>query len=223
MHKKTILAGTMVLLFLGVTLLPASAQMASSEITQYQETTVIERFMDDVERIALESHSFGDFVQSVQNLCCTQDYGKYPVVREIVTKILQFFIKKQGVSIAGLNLFNMLGQSSSSRLSANFFVISYGAYNRLNPRKENSIDLFKEGFSLWRYSDAAKLLKGRTIVMERQPFGIRQRMTGPQIGIMRGFRGIFLDIESKLTGNSYVFFLGGARRIRAFDLTPFSK
>jgi hypothetical protein len=222
MHKKTILAGTMVLLFLGVTLIPASAKMVSTETIEYQETTSIERFMDDVERIALESHTFGDFVQRVQDLCCTKDYARYPVVREIVTKILQFLMQRQGFSIAGLNLFNLLGQSSS-RLSSNFFVISYGAYKRLNPRKENSIDFFKERFSLWRYSDAAKLLKGRTIIMERQPFGIRQRMTGPQIGIMRGFRGIFLDIESKLTGNSYVFFLGGARRIRAFDLTPFSK
>ena len=86
-----------------------------------------------------------------------------------------------------------------------------------------SADLFKEGFSMWRYSDTAKLLKGKTLILERHPFGVHQRMMGPQLGIMRGFRGIFLDIESKLTGNSYVFFIGGARRIRAFDLTPLSK
>jgi hypothetical protein len=76
---------------------------------------------------------------------------------------------------------------------------------------------------MWRYSDTAKLLKGRTLILERQPFGIHQKMLGPQLGFMKGFKGIYIDIESKLTGNAYVFFLGRAHRIRAFDLTPLSK
>jgi hypothetical protein len=48
-------------------------------------------------------------------------------------------------------------------------------------------------------------------------------MTGPQVGLMSGFKGIYIDHESKLTGDSYVFFIGHAHRIRVFDLTPFSK
>ncbi|KYK20464.1 hypothetical protein AYK25_04695 [Thermoplasmatales archaeon SM1-50] len=222
MYKKTILVGTMILLLLGVTVLPVSALMTSTEAIKYQETTTIERFMDDAEHIASESQTFGDFIQRVRDLSLTKDYGSYPVIRELFTKILQVIFQNQGIGIAGINLFDLLG-SSSSRLSANYFVISYGAYHRLSPRKENSINFFREGFPLWRYSDTARLLKGRTLIFARQPFGIHQKMTGPQIGIMRGFRGIYIDLESKLTGNSYVFFLGGVRRIRAFDLTPFSK
>jgi hypothetical protein len=76
---------------------------------------------------------------------------------------------------------------------------------------------------MWRYSDVSKLLKGRTLILERQPFGVHQKMVGPQIGIMKGFRGIYIDIESKLTGNSYVVFMGIVHRIRTFDLTPLSK
>ncbi len=222
MYKKTILATTMIFLLMGVALLPVSAQTTSSEELACQETTTIETFMQDVERIAFESNTFSEFVQKLRDLVFEKDYSKYAVINEMFSKILQYLQKTQAFSIAGINILDLLGKSSS-RLSSNFFVISYGAYHRLNPRKENSIDLFKEGFSMWRYSDTARLLKGKTLILERHPFGVHQRMTGPQLGIMRGFRGIFLDIESKLTGNSYVLFIGGARRIRAFDLTPLSK
>lgn len=212
----------MIFLLMGVALLPVSAQTTSSEELACQETTTIETFMQDVERIAFESNTFSEFVQKLRDLVFEKDYSKYAVINEMFSKILQYLQKTQAFSIAGINILDLLGKSSS-RLSSNFFVISYGAYHRLNPRKENSIDLFKEGFSMWRYSDTARLLKGKTLILERHPFGVHQRMTGPQLGIMRGFRGIFLDIESKLTGNSYVLFIGGARRIRAFDLTPLSK
>ncbi|MBN1860374.1 MAG: hypothetical protein JW840_02810 [Candidatus Thermoplasmatota archaeon] len=224
MYKKTILAGTMVFLLIGVAMLPASAKTTLVEDLRRQETTVIEQFMNDVERIASESQSFTDFAQKLQNLLLTKNYGKFPIVHEIFSKIVQFLTKTQSSSIAGLNILNLLGKSSSLRLiSRSFFVLSYGAYHRLNPRKENSINRFKERLSMWRYSDAARLLKGKTLILERHPFGIHQRVIGPQLGIMRGFKGIYLDIESKLTGNAYVFFIGSARRIHAFDLTPFSK
>ncbi len=222
MYKKTILATTMVLLLMGVTLLPVSAQLTSSEELENQETTAIDAFMRDVECIALESSTFSDFVQKLRDHIFNKEYSKFAVINEFFSKILQYLQRTQRFSIEGIKILDLLGKSSS-RLGSNFFVISYGAYHRLNPRKENSIDLFKEGFSLWRYSDTSRLLRGKTLIFERHPFGIHQKMMGPQLGIMRGFRGIFLDIESRLTGNSYVIFIGGARRIRAFDLTPLSK
>ena len=224
MYKKTILAGTMIFLLIGVAVLPASAKTTLAEDLRRQETTVIEQFMNDVECIASESQSFTDFTQKLQNLLFTKDYGKFPIVHEIFSKIVQFLTKTKSSSIAELNILDILGRSSSLRLSTrSYFVVSYGAYRRLNPRKENSINIFKEGFSMWRYSDSARLLNGRTLILERHPFGIHQKVIGPQLGIMRGFKGIYLDIESKLTGNAYVLFIGSARRIRALDLTPFSK
>lgn len=222
MYKKIILATTMVLLLIGVILLPVSAQRTSLKEQENHETTAIDAFMNDVECIALESNTFSEFLQKLRSLVFEKDYSKFPIINEIFSKILQYLTKTQGLSIAGINILDFLGKSSS-RLSSNYFVISYGAYHRLNPRKENSVDLFKEGLSMWRYSDTSRLLKGRTLILERHPLGVHQKMMGPQLGIMRGFKGIFLDIESKLTGNSYVFFIGGARRIRAFDLTPLSK
>ncbi len=215
-------AGMITFLFVGLIVSPATAEMTQTDDTSNQETRAIERFMEDVEIIAAESQSFSEFIEKLQTICLTNEYIKYPVVQDLIARMLQFLTKERALSSTGLNLLNLFG-AFASKLSANYFVISYGAYHRLNPRKENSIDRFKERLSMWRYSDTAKLLKGRTLIFERHPFGIHQKMLGPQLGFMKGFKGIFIDIESKLTGNAYVFFLGRVHRIRAFDLTPLSK
>jgi hypothetical protein len=222
MYKKIFLAGIITFLFIGVTVSPATAQMTQTENTSYQETRAIESFMENVESIAAKTQTFSEFIQELQNLCLSNEYIKYPIVQNLIASMLQFLTKERALSGSGLNLLDLLG-TFSSKLSSNYFVISYGAYHRLNPRKENSINRFKERLSMWRYSDTAKLLKGRTLILQRQPFGIHQKMLGPQLGFMKGFKGIYIDIESKLTGNAYVFFIGRAHRIRAFDLTPLSK
>jgi hypothetical protein len=222
MVKKAFITASIVFLFISVALLPASAQMAPTEDIVSRETTVVERFMDDVERIASESQTFQEFAVKFQDLCSNTQYSKFPVIQDLITKVLQFLETKSRSYTSGNNLLDLLGTFSSA-LRPDYFVISYGAYHRLSPRKENSIDRFKQGLSMWRYSDTSKLLKGRTLILERHPFGIHQKMIGPQIGLMKGFKGIYLDIESKLTGNAYVFFLGSVHRIRAFDLTPLSK
>jgi hypothetical protein len=222
MYKKTLLAGMMTILFIGVIISPATAQLTQTDEISSQETRSIERFMEDVELIAAESQTFSEFIEKLQTICLTNDYIRYPVVQELVAKMLGFLTKERSLSGTGLNILDLL-DIFSSKLSANYFVISYGAYHRLNPRKENSIDRFKERLSMWRYSDSAKLIKGRTLIFERRPFGLHQKMIGPQLGFMKGFKGIYIDIESKLTGNAYVFFLGKAQRIHVFDLTPFKK
>jgi len=144
------------------------------------------------------------------------------VIREFIDKIRCFLERAQDFHIVGIDIQDLLDKITS-RNRPDYLVISYGAYHRLNPLKENTIARFKEGLSMWRYSDTSMLLKGRTLIIERQPFGIHQKMAGPQLGIMKGFKGIYLDVESKLTGNSYVFFMGRVQRIRAFDLTPLHK
>lgn len=222
MKKKAIIATSIVILLIGITVSPISSGTTIRQGIRLQETTAIEKFMNEIEHIASESQNFNDFVQGVKELCERDEISRFPVINELVTKILQGILKENGLSIAGIDLTDLLGRFSI-KLRPDYFVISYGAYQRLNPRKENSIDRFREGLSMWRYSDASKLLKGRTLILERQPFGVHQKMIGPQIGIMKGFRGIYIDIESKLTGNSYVVFLGSVHRIRAFDLTPLSK
>ena len=73
---------------------------------------------------------------------------------------------------------------------------------------------------MWRYSGKTTLFTGKTLIMK--DFQVKQRITGPQVGMVLGFKGLYLDTESKLTGNSYILFMGRATRAHAFDITPFS-
>jgi hypothetical protein len=222
MIKKAFLPGSIMVLLIAGSLIPVIAQTTQTTSIESQETTLLEKFMNDIEQIASESQNSHEFFEKIRDLCQSNDYSSYPMIHDFLQKILSFVVKNQEFSINDMNIQDIL-DGFSIKTHPDYLVISYGAYNRLNPRKENSIDHFKERLSMWRYSDTSKLLKGRTLILERQPFGIHQKMIGPQLGFMKGFKGIYIDIESKLTGNSYVFFMGRAHRIRAFDLTPFSK
>lgn len=221
MIKKTLLAVGIVFLLVAVSL-PVTALTASPENVKAQEMAAIEQFMDEVERAVANSHSFNEFLDKLKNITLNNDNNKYPVIRDFLHKIISYLIKHQALYIGGINVFNLL-EKFSPKAHSDYFVLSYGVYHRLNPRKENSIDRFKAGLSMWRYSDVSKIIKGRTLVLELKPFGVHQRMVGPQLGLMKGFKGIYVDVESKLTGKAYVFFMGRADRIRAFDLTPRSK
>ena len=217
MVKKAYLATSIAILFISVSALPISAQMTSIQNTEVQEAIIIENFMDEIEQIASESQTFNDFIENLQDCCMNTEYKNNTIVREIISKLLQFLLKERGVLIGGSNIYEIL-ERLSSKFRSDYFVISYGAYNRLNPLKQNSVYIFRQRLSIWRYSDSSNLLDGRTLILERHPFGIHQKMIGPQLGFMNGFRGIYLDIESKITGNAYVMFIGRVDRIRVFQL-----
>ena len=221
MMKKAFLATSIAILFISISVLPVSAQITSTQNTEVQEAIVIENLMDEIEQIASESLTYNDFIENLQDCYINTEYNNNTIVQEIISKLLQFLIKERGVLIGGSNIYEIL-EKLSSRFRCDYFVISYGAYNRLNPLKENSIDLFKGILSMWRYSDSSNFLDGRTFILERHPFGIHQKMVGPQLGFMSDFRGIYLDFESKITGNSYVMFIGRVDRIRVFQLAPIS-
>jgi len=222
MIKKAFLAGSIAFLFIALSMIPVSAQTIQAPTIEEQETAVMEKFMNDVEQLASESHNTTEFIQKMLDLFQNNDCHNFPVIREFIDKIRCFLEKTQDFHIAGIDIQDLFDKISP-RNRPDYLVISYGAYHRLNPLKENTLARFKEGLSMWRYSDTSMLLKGRTLIIARQPFGIQQKMKGPQLGIMKGFKGIYIDTESKLTGNSYVFFMGQAHRIRAFDLTPLQK
>jgi hypothetical protein len=222
MIKKATLTGSIVFLLLATIFFPVSAETTQTPSVDVQERTFLDQFMNDVEQIASESHNSNEFYEKIKDLCLSNKYTSFPVVQECLNKVLSYLGRTQIFSLDGLDLQELLLRLSPNT-RPNFFVISYGAYHRLNPLKENSINRFKERLSMWRYSDSSMLLKGRTLILERHPFGIHQKMIGPQLGFMKGFKGIYLDIESKLTGTSYVFFIGHAHRIHVFDLSPLKK
>jgi hypothetical protein len=224
MRKKAPFAVGIMFLFVALAF-QASALTPSTTCIEDQEANAVDTFMNNVEKAASESTNVNDFFDKVLTLSNNPDVHRFPILQEILGKLFCFMNGMDWGLLKGTSLGNRLSDLIS-RISPNarpdYIVISYGVYKRLNRFKENTLTRLKPGLSMWRYSDASIFVKGRTLVLERKPFGIHQRVVGPQIGLMRGFKGIYFDHESKLTANSYVFFIGHAHRIRVFDLTPFS-
>lgn len=225
LKNKAILAVGVTFLFLALAMTPVSANATSKKIGLCeQESNAVGRLFDEIELAACNAHNYQEFLELVRDLFKNKEFETFPILKVILDKIVTWVTKERdyyfGKNInAVLERFNLGILKDSSKY---YFVFSYGSYNRWNPRKENEIRLFKQGFEFWRYSGKSKIFKGRTLIVERHPFGIKQRVIGSQIGVMTGFRGLHIDWESKLTGTAYNLFMGRANRIRAFDITPFS-
>jgi len=225
LKNKAILAVGVTFLFLALAMTPVSANATSKKIGLCeQESNAVGRLFDEIELAACNAHNYQEFLELVRDLFKNKEFETFPILKVILDKIVTWVTKERdyyfGKNInAVLERFNLGILKDSSKY---YFVFSYGSYNRWNPRKENEIRLFKQGFEFWRYSGKSKIFKGRTLILERHPFGIKQRVIGSQIGVMTGFRGLHIDWESKLTGTAYNLFMGRANRIRAFDITPFS-
>jgi hypothetical protein len=224
MRKKAPVAVGIIFLFVALAF-QASALTPSTTCTETQEANAVDTFMNNVEKAASESTNVNEFFDKILVLANNPDVHRFPILQEIFCKLFSFINGMDGSILKGTSLGDRLSDLLS-RISPDsrpdYIVISYGVYKRLNPFKDNTIARLRPGLSMWRYSEASIFVKGRTLVIERKPFGIHQRVIGPQIGLMRGFKGIYYDHESKMTANSYVFFIGHAHRVRVFDITPFS-
>jgi hypothetical protein len=220
-HRKTIIVLGMTLLVLAGSL-PTLA--ATPQPPTQTEETAFQAFFDRVDNAAATSHSLSEFLLKLDTICQDKILARYPALENLANRIRTFHNRNPRFYILGIPIgettTNNIGRNLLNRPSSHF-VLSFGAYHRLCPLKQNTLTLIKERLSTWHYGSQSNLLRGRTLIIDRHPFGIGQRVIGPQFGIMRGFHGIYWDHESRLTGTTYHFFMGQATRIHAFDLTPF--
>ena len=220
--NKVIFALGATFLFLAVAMIPASASFTSKNSLCNQEENVVTTALNELMDRIKDATSFKDVFDIIRDFCENKVFGNFPIIKDILLKILRWVISKRSLYFGGYELGRIFNKGLSGDRSSEKFIISFGSYNKLLPnKKDEKITLFKQGFAFWRYSGKARLSNGRTMIIER-PFNIKQRLSGAQFGFMTGFKGLYLDVESKLTGNSYVFMMGNARRARAFSLSPFS-
>ena len=189
-----------------------------------QEVKTIEQFMEEIEKAIRETKDFEEFKDRVRSIILDEQFGsfEFPVTRLILQIVLNWILRGSNIDGFGI-LLNKRGASIFDE--PKHFVIGFGAHTSMIPQNTENNLRFIKGIKIWRYTDDAKLVKGRTLIIQQNPFEIKQRLKGPQIGMMTGFQGVFLDIESKLTGITYTFFIGNARRARGFDFAfqPLSK
>ncbi len=220
--NKAIFALGATFLFLAVAMIPASASITQNTLGAKERETVTAVLNRLTDKLAT-AENFAEIRAIIEDFCSTETIGMFPILIEILKKIIGWTFSQRRFSFADGFLGNIFGNKLFDDRSKENFIISFGSYNKLLPNnKDEKITLFKQGFAFWHYSGKAKLSKGRTMIIERQPFNIKQQLSGAQFGFMTGFKGLYLDLESKLTGNSYVIIMGNARRARAFGLSLLS-
>ena len=198
LKNKAIFALGATFLFLAVAMIPASASVTENSLSAKEResvTAALNRLMDKIET----AENFVEIREIIKDFCSIEMIGMFPILIQILKKILEWTFSQRSFSFANGAIGNIFNNKLFDDRSEEKFIISFGSYNKLLPnKKDEKITLFKQGFAFWHYSGKAKLSKGRTMIIERQPFNIKQQLSGSQFGFMTGFKGLYLDLESKL-------------------------
>ena len=198
---KVLLAMGIILLFVGLSVSPATAKVIKTDLTEK---------LNDMEGIIpelMEKMSQATSLSHLLEILTTFTKGRvnYPIIGLIMMIIRE--IRDVMNKINGLR-----------PLKTNAFIMSWGFSNKINPFKDNKFQLYRP-FTAWCYSGKSNLiLNSRTIIIDFQPFKINM-LTGRQIGFMRNFAGIYSHREATLTQKSYTFFMGKTAAVRGFDLS----
>lgn len=203
MTKMKVLFGIgTILLFIGLAFSPATAKIINNNFKDenlVELERIIPKLMDDIETASSCPELIG-ILSTFMN-----EYRNHPIL-DFVMKIIK-------------ELLDIMSRINSLRpLNTNAFILSWGFANKINPFKDNKLQLYRP-LTVWCYSGKSNLiLNSRTIIIDFAPFKIKM-LTGRQFGFMRNFAGIYLHRETTLTDKSYTFFMGKSAAIRGFDLS----
>ncbi len=217
---KGICAIGVILLFLGITLTPVTAQnaiedqidvntigdMLSLRLTE-KDITSMGRFLPTLMEDMASATSYSNLIDIIQNYVA--ENGRHPML----TLLLSFLIK--------LIDFNFkINQIRPVR--KNVFIMSWGFTNKFLSLGKNKLNIIRP-FTLWYYSGRSNyILNSRTIVLDPYPFGIKM-LTGRQIGAMADFKGLYIQRTGSITDKAITFFFGYSSVVRGLDLSPMNK
>jgi len=197
---KVVLAVGMILLFIGLAFSPATAR--TSSLPKLEQTPAV----DLLNKLSLEmskATDYNELIATIQKFIT--DYGRHP-----------FLVLLLQIIIGIMNISNKI--DGIRPLRKNAFIMSWGFTNKINPFKNNNVDLYRP-LTLWYYSGKSNLiLNSRTVIISFSPFQIKM-LTGRQIGFMRNFAGLYWHRETTLGSKSFTIFMGKSTAVRGFDLS----
>lgn len=198
---KVLLAMGIILLFVGLSVSPATAKVIKTDLTE--KLNDMEGIIPELMEKMSQATSLSHLLEILTTF--TKGRGNHPIIGLIMMIIRE--------------IMDVMNKINGLRpLKTNAFIMSWGFSNKINPFKDNKFQLYRP-FTAWCYSGKSNLiLNSRTIIIDFQPFKINM-LTGRQIGFMRNFAGIYFHREITLTDKSYTFFMGKTAAVRGFDLS----
>jgi len=215
LKSKSILAISLVVLFIGMSFSPVSANEIIEENQTYDVklATVTEDGSTEVIETTLTEQEFGELQANLEKL---DQLLETATSKEDVMDIIRtfpFFNGKHPILSWLLNLFSVY-QLPRSRA----FVFSHGWGYKMNPLKGNIVDMYRP-FTMWQYSSRSRFtipIPAKSFIIRFSPFDINF-LQGTQVGFMTRFIGLYIHISQPLPQKSYTFFLGSARHIGGLD------
>jgi len=198
---KVLLAMGIILLFVGLSVSPATAKVIKTDLTE--KLNDMDGIIPELMEKMSQATSFSHLLEILTTF--TKGRGNHPIIGLIMMIIRE--------------IMDVMNKINGLRpLKTNAFIMSWGFSNKINPFKDNKFQLYRP-FTAWCYSGKSNLiLNSRTIIIDFQPFKINM-LTGRQIGFMRNFAGIYSHREATLTQKSYTLFMGKTAAVRGFDLS----
>ena len=217
---KGLCAIGVILLFLGVTLSPVTAQTAIKDQLEVSaigdlkemklsagDMTTMERFLPTLIDKMSKATSYSSLIDVIQGSIA--ENGRHPVL----VVLLRILIK-------AIDLNFKINQLRPLR--KNVFIMSWGFTNKFLSLGKNKLNIARP-LTLWFYSGRSNfVLNSRTIILDPYPFGIKM-YTGRQIGLMRDFIGLYIHRSGSIADKAITFFFGYTKIVRGVDLSPFNR
>jgi hypothetical protein len=217
---RGIFALSVIVLFMGLAVSPATAETPIEAQVQDQVQTTISG-IKSVQLTVKDMIAIGDFLPTlVEEMKTATSYT------ELIDTIQKLALEygRSPILVLFLNLliksidFNFkIGQLRPLRRTA--FIMSWGFTNKFLSLGKNKLNIVRP-FTSWYYSGKSNLLlNSRTVILDLHPFSIRT-LTGRQIGFMSEFIGLYIHRSSTIGDKAITLFFGHAQTIRGFDLSP---
>lgn len=217
---KEICAIGVILLFLGVTCTPVTAQTVVKDQLEVQtiggmnslllaekDITAMQKFLPTLMEKMATATSYTSLIDIIQDAIA--ENGRHP----ILVALLSFLIK-------AIDFNFKINQIRPIR--KNVLIMSWGFTHKFLALGKNKINIVRP-FTLWYYSGRSNLvLNSRTIILDPYPFGIKM-LTGRQIGLMADFKGLYIQRSGSIADKAITFFFGYTSVVRGLDLSPINK
>ena len=162
--KRTMLAIGLIALLVSLSFSSTTVSRPTNLLNKHFEERAVEQLMDAIEDAAQKATSFENFLEMLRDLLNRDRFKAFPIIRDIIDRLLNISQCKTGFSIHGQGITGLREEGIFPLRIKKHFVISYGVYNRLNPFKDNQIKIQKDGLTFWRYGGTSSLFRGRTLI-----------------------------------------------------------
>ncbi len=218
---KAILTIGVIVLFLGVTVSPATAQTTVSNQLDvstsgdFTPVSLSERDLNSIQKVMptlldrmSKATSYSEVMTTLTSALA--EFGRMPGLVLILTLIIK-----------AINFNFKINQLRPLRKAA--FVMSWGFSNKFLSLGKDKMNILRP-ITWWYYSGKSNfIVNSRTIILDPYPFSIKM-ITGRQMGLMTNFGGIYIHrANAFLAEKAITFFFGVTGTVRGFDLSPFNK